>query len=103
MPEMPADVPRTMARAAQLGRPLQIGMPLAVYHQRNAAVWAAQDRAAKECGAKILDPLPLLCTHGICQGMDGKVPRYYDDNHLSNAGNKNLVPLFAALWACAAP
>ena len=96
LPEMPVDVPRTMARAAQLDRPLDVHMPLPVYHQRNAAVWAAQDRAAKECGAKILDPLPYLCKDGICPGMDGNTPRYYDDNHISEHGNRRLTELFKA-------
>lgn len=93
-PEMPADVPRTLARAAQLGRPLDMGMPITVYHQRHALVWAAQDKAWADCGAHVLDPLPYLCENGVCAAADGTVPRYYDDNHLSEAGNRNLVPLF---------
>lgn len=97
LPEMPADVPRTMARAAQWGRVQGLSMPLAVYHQRNAALWAAQDRAQRMCGVHILDPLPNLCRGGACQGADGDVPRYYDDNHFSEAGNRLLVPLFGSV------
>lgn len=96
LPEMPVDVPRAMARAAQLGRPLDVHMPLPVYHQRNASVWAAQDRAAKECGANILDPLPSLCQDGVCSGMDGKTPRYYDDNHVGEGGNRRLTEMLKA-------
>ena len=94
IPEMPADVPRTLARAAQLGRPLDMTTPLATYHQRHALVWAAQDKAQADCGAHVLDPLPHLCANGACPAMDGAVPRYYDDNHLSESGNKRLVSLF---------
>jgi len=55
LPEMPVDAPRAMARAAQLGLPFEVNMPLATYHQRNAVVWAAaQDRAAKECNVQLL-------------------------------------------------
>ena len=42
LPEMPVDVPRAMARAAQLSRPFDVAMPLTTYHQRNAVVWVAQ-------------------------------------------------------------
>ena len=91
---MPADVLRTQARAAKIGRPLDMGMQIAVYHQRNSLVWAAQDKASQVCGAHLLDPLPFLCENGVCVAADGTVPRYYDDNHLSEAGNRNLVPLF---------
>lgn len=98
LPEMPADVPRAMARAAQLGRSLEgaWGMPLNKYQQRNAAVWAAQDQAHATCGAQLLSPLPYLCDGQFCDGsVDGK-PRFYDDNHLTESGNRTLIPLFAA-------
>lgn len=97
IPEMPADVPRTMARAALWGRPLNMAMPLATYHKRHALVWAAQDKARAECGVHILDPLPYLCATGVCPAMDGKVPRYRDTDHLSEAGNKRLVEMFRAV------
>lgn len=101
LPEMPADVPRAMARAAQLGRPLDMAMPLSVYHQRNAFIWAAQDRAQAECGAHLLDPLTSLCTDGVCPAIDGQAPRYYDDNHLTQAGSSLLVDLFEKNWPLA--
>lgn len=94
LPEMPVDVPRTMARAEQLGRSLEVHMPLTLYHKRNAVAWSSQDRAAKQCGAQIVDPLPFICKNDNCQGMDEKSPRYYDDNHISEAGNKILVKAF---------
>jgi len=94
IPEMPANVPRTMARAAQMGGALDMATSLAIYHQRHALVFAAQDKAQAECGVHVLDPLPILCVNGICPAMDGKVPRYYDDNHLSETGNRHLVGLF---------
>lgn len=97
IPEMPADVPRTLARAAQLGRPLKMSTPLATYQQRHALVWAAQDKAQANCAVHVLDPLPYLCTDGACPAMDGAVPRYYDDNHLSEAGNKRLIQVFSQI------
>ncbi len=95
IPEMPVDVPRALARAVQLGRSTnEIAMPLADYHRRNADIWAAQDAAVAECKVHTLNPLPSLCPNGICSAADGKIPRYYDDDHLSEQGNRHLIGLF---------
>lgn len=93
LPEMPVDLPRAMARAAQLGRPFEVTMPLATYQQRNAVVWAAQDRAAKECKVQLLDPLPTLCEGGDCAGLDKTNPLFYDDNHLTEYGSRKLIDI----------
>lgn len=95
LPEMPVDVPRAMARAAQLGRTADLATALATYHQRHAHTWAAQDTAQTTCGAHLLNPLPHLCDGQFCQAADAGKPRYYDDNHLTETGNRRLVPLFA--------
>ena len=97
LPEMPVDVPRTMARAAQLGRPADITTALATYHQRHAITWAAQDKAQSTCGVHLLDPLPHLCNGQLCHGADAGKPWYYDDNHLTETSNSRLVPLFATV------
>ncbi len=65
-------------------------------------VWAAQDAAAAQCGVKILDPLPYLCHDGRCWGSKDGRPIYYDDDHLSEYGNKLLVPMFKEVFAAAA-
>ena len=98
LPEMPVDVPRAMARAAQLGRPASVSAALPTYQQRHPHTWAAQDKAQSSCGAHVLDPLPYLCDGQFCQGADVDIPRYYDDNHLSETGNRRLVPLFAGVF-----
>ena len=95
LPEMPVDVPRAMARAAQLGRQTGAATALATYHQRHAVTWAAQDKAQSNCGAHLLNPLPHLCDGQFCLGANAGKPRYYDDNHLAETGNRRLVPLFA--------
>lgn len=98
-PEMPADVPRTLARAAQLGKPLKLAMSLADYHRRNALVWAAQDQARDKCGVHIIDPLPALCDDTECPAMADGVVRYYDDNHLTETGNRRLIGTFKPVFA----
>lgn len=93
-PEMTQDVPRTAARKLLLGKPVEIGISLDAYHARHAFIWSAQDTAKEMCGIEILDPLPWLCADGECGGTEVGRPRYYDDNHLSESGNRSLVGMF---------
>lgn len=75
-----------------------IKITLDEYHQRNALVWQAQDLAAEQCGVKILNPLPYLCDEQYCYGSKNGRPLYYDDDHLSEYGNKFLVPMFEQVF-----
>ena len=95
---MPADVPLTLARAALLDRPLDMALPLTTYHQRQALVWGAQDEAQKKCGVHILDPLSLLWADQNCPAIDGDKPRYHDNNHMTETGNRSLVGLFQPVF-----
>ena len=68
------------------------------YRKRHAFVWSVQDEAAARCGVKILDPLPYLCRDGRCWGdVDGR-PIYYDDDHLSERGGAQLIPIFRSVF-----
>ena len=98
IPEMGVEVPKAMSRAMLFGQPKDISVALADYHQRNAFIWAAQDAARDQCGVKILDPLPYLCPDGRCLGVKNGRSLYYDENHLSEYGNKLLVPMFAEVF-----
>jgi peptidoglycan/LPS O-acetylase OafA/YrhL len=98
MPEMGIHVPKALARAMSFGQHKQISISLSDYHQRHALVWAAQDAARDRCGVIILDPLPYLCSDGRCAGTKDGWPLYRDDNHLSEYGNKLLVPMFAKVF-----
>ncbi len=97
IPEMGVNVPGA-ARLMARGRSIEVSISLANYHQRHAVVWAAQDAARDRCGVKILDPLPYLCREGRCYGLKDGRPLYYDDDHLSEWGNKLLVPMFAEVF-----
>lgn len=100
IPEMGIDVPKTMAHALMFGKPApQISISLEEYHARHQVVWEAQDAAAAQCGVKILDPLPYLCHDDRCWGSKDGRPIYYDDDHLSEYGNKLLVPMFKQAFA----
>lgn len=44
-------------------------------------------------GVSVLDPAPWLCTPDCVNGEDG-IFFYYDDNHLTPAGSRLLIPAF---------
>lgn len=102
IPEMGVDVPRIMSRTMMLGAQAKVSITLDAYHARHAAVWAAQDEARRRCGVKILDPLPYLCEDGQCNGSKGGRPLYFDDDHLSEYGNRLLIPMFAKVFGAGA-
>jgi hypothetical protein len=99
IPEMLVGVPKTVATAKAFGVQRDVSISLDHYRQRNAFAWAAQDAARDRCGIKILDPLPYLCWDGRCHGTKDGWPLYHDDDHLSEYGNKLLVPMFAQIFS----
>lgn len=94
IPEIGVNVPKTLSRRMTFGIAGDISIPIDAYRRRNNWVWAAQDAARDRCGVKILDPLPYLCHEGKCFGSKNGRPLYYDDNHLSEYGNKQLAPMY---------
>lgn len=98
IPEMGVDVPTRAARAALAGTQKPIYVSLADYNHRQAFIWKAQDAARDQCGVKILNPLPYLCSDGRCVGTKDNQPLYRDDDHLSESGNKVLVPMFSEIF-----
>jgi hypothetical protein len=98
IPEMGFDVPNTLSRRMAFGFKDDLFITMEEYKKRNAWVWAAQDAAHRQCGIKILDPTPYLCRSGKCYGSQNGRPLYSDDDHLSEFGNKLLVPMFAEVY-----
>lgn len=99
LPEMLVDVPRQSARQILLGQTPDIHILRRDYHDRHALVWSAQDYASKHCDIKILDPTSWLCDTNRCDGLRNGRPIYYDSHHLSEYGNKFLVPMFTQFLA----
>ncbi|MFC3115982.1 acyltransferase family protein [Cellvibrio fontiphilus] len=98
IPEMGVDVPQTLIRNQLFHRQTaDIGVSLQEYYQRHQEIRALNRGLVQACGAKILDPVPYLCDDTMCWGsVDGR-SRYYDDDHLSEYGNRQLVALFAQI------
>ncbi|NHN36719.1 acyltransferase [Pseudomaricurvus alcaniphilus] len=99
IPEMPANVPITMSRWLAMGKKGEISLDLDAYRQHHAFIWSVQDEIAARCGAKILDPLPYLCDAERCYGSKNDIPLYFDDDHLSEYGNRLLVEMFREVFA----
>lgn len=99
VPEMGVEVPGKLARAAIWGGEMDVRVSMADYMKRQKWIWDAQDRARKECGAEILDSTSVLCSDGSCHGARNGRSLYYDDDHLSEYGNRLLVPLFRRVFA----
>ncbi|WP_312345331.1 acyltransferase family protein [Leclercia sp.] len=100
IPEMAQNVPRTLSHRLMTGKTTHdLSIPVATYAKQNAVILQAQARAAKQCGVQVLDPTPWLCTAGRCMGSKNLQPWYFDDNHLSETGNKMLVPMFRQIFS----
>lgn len=99
IPEMPFNIPRTISHRMAFGMIDDVAISLEDYHARHKFVWDIQDVASQRCGAKILNPLPFLCDNSRCYGSKNGVPLYYDDDHLSEQGNKHLMPMFEKVFS----
>lgn len=98
IPEMKSKVPMVMGVASITGQSKRVFITVEDYYNRHRVALRAQDRAAAECGIKILDPLPYLCSDGRCWGDVDGLPIYYDDDHLSERGGQLLIPLFKQIF-----
>lgn len=98
IPEMGFDVPKVLSRRIGFGFREDVSISRADYLARNQWVWAAQDEAERRCGVTILDPTELLCDTERCYGSRNLQPLYSDDDHLSEAGNKLLIPMFSRVF-----
>ncbi|WP_027682683.1 acyltransferase family protein [Rhizobium leguminosarum] len=98
VPEMPYSVPSFLARSAMLSNVVSAGIKRAAYNERTKIVDEAQDIASSQCGVNILDTSRYLCTASTCAANDGVAAFYFDNSHLSEAGNRKLVPMFAQVF-----
>lgn len=83
-----------MSRRAILGKDTDITLALTEYAERHKAILKAQEKAKKEYGVTLLNPLVYLCDTTECKSQVNGLPIYYDDDHLSQKGALLLTPLF---------
>lgn len=98
LPEMAVSVPTRMGRGILLGHPREISLTLDAYKKRHAFIWALQDEVVEKCAAHLLDPLPYLCADGVCHSAEKGRPLYRDADHLSEFGNRMLIPMFSQVF-----
>jgi peptidoglycan/LPS O-acetylase OafA/YrhL len=94
-PEMRRNVPKTLARNIFNGTNNDdLSIDYNLYLQRNKHVRRLISRTAVKNGVQVLDPVPYLCFDGRCMAQFKGRPIYYDGDHMSEYGNKLLVPMF---------
>lgn len=99
IPEMPVNVPKILSRSLIFDRNIKdYRISREIYNLRNAEVISAIERAKKTCDVKVLYPTDYLCDEHFCYGSKNLRPLYYDSNHLSEYGNKLLIPMFKAIF-----
>ena len=100
VPEFAVDVPRATAyRLMRDPAALDLQIALSTHLQRNAAFLAYAQEAHDRCGVRLLDPTPYLCPDGQCRASVAGRPLYSDEHHLSEHGNRLLVPMFRQVYA----
>ena len=95
-PEMKGNVPKIMAKEILLGNnDIDLSIEYNVYYNRNKLIIDVMNNLEKNNkNVKVLDPIPYLCNEGKCMSLHNKRPIYYDGDHMSEYGNKLLVPMF---------
>ena len=69
-------------------------IPIEEYNKRSSRLNTIIYRVANTCNAHVLDVSNVLCKSGECINEFKGRPIYRDGNHLSEYGNKLLVPMF---------
>jgi SGNH domain (fused to AT3 domains) len=75
-----------------------LSIKLSDYVERNMGPLTAMDQAHDQCGVHLLDPRPYLCPDGKCMGSHDGRPLYSDYHHMSEYGNRFLVPMFRQVF-----
>lgn len=98
-PELVHHVPRTMGRRLLYKGSLEsVEISLQDHLDRNHLVIEMQNKAAKQCGIKLLETTPYLCPDGVCKGDKDGIPIYFDDDHLNLIGSDLLLPEFRKVF-----
>jgi hypothetical protein len=99
VPEFSFSVPRRLARQLQLGLAAgDVTITKQQYLTRNEIALRVLGDLAEECQITVLDPTSVLCDADLCFGSIDGVPLYHDGNHLSERGNKRLIPMLRATF-----
>lgn len=99
-PQFEFDVPRTVAyRLMRDPAAADLTLQLAEHRRRNEFVLDVLKQAHQRCGVRLLDPTPYLCPQGRCLASLNRRPLYSDGHHLSEYGNRLLIPMFRQVFS----
>lgn len=91
IPEQPFHVPRAMFIEQRFGLPLdRLETSKADYRQRNRRVFATYAALGTENVRRVY-PDEILCASGPCMALREGQPNYFDDNHLSLFGARDIA------------
>jgi hypothetical protein len=102
-PVMPTDIASVMGREALINRDIDLSLPRREYDLDNAYIRGLQDKAAQHCSVHVLDPITTLCGERLCIAETNGLPVYRDNNHLTEYGNRLLIPMFQSIAHYAPP
>ena len=100
-PLQPFNPPYRLSRLAMLHKPTaDVGFPLAEHLKQKAFINRLFAQiAATDAGITVLDPTPALCdASGLCRAQRDGHSLYTDDNHLSEAGARLMLPVLAPVF-----
>ena len=94
VPEFPMNIPKAITKNAFFNRSIPITMSYENYLKRSSKVRDVIHNSAKTCRVTTIDPAKILCPDNQCISTYKGRPIYRDGDHLSEYGNKLLVPMF---------
>lgn len=99
-PEMPKNPPRYLARKMLWGGKEELAVSRIDYLDRNKFVISSLEKAAMSCpNFHVIDVSQVYCSESSCYGSRDGMPLYYDEHHISERGNRLLVPiLYEAIY-----
>jgi peptidoglycan/LPS O-acetylase OafA/YrhL len=96
VPEVGWPVPIALARAEMFEQRLEIEPTLDDYLARQAFFFALLDELAATLSVHVLRPHEVLCEGGACRVRQGNRSLYYDSNHLSRFGSRQIAEVLGA-------
>lgn len=94
-PELPKDAPRWLARKVLLTGGAELSISRAEYEERNRFVKTLLAETEAQCpNFRVIDVAPVFCDDARCYGSKDGMPLFYDEHHVSERGNRLLIPLF---------
>ncbi|MBS0234626.1 MAG: acyltransferase [Proteobacteria bacterium] len=99
IPEQHFDVTRSMMRHAAWNEPLPNAETVEDFRRDERKVLDVLARLDHIEGVSVVYPDRALCDDRICPYLKDNIGLYFDDNHLSVAGARELRPVYAQMFA----